>query len=100
MASLGVSRDFSELLENASATGDAVYWSGGRGAFSVKATWGGGTVKLQFQLKDGSTWVDVGPDVTLTADGIGGFELPHGYIRAHVATATAVYAWVEGTGVS
>lgn len=88
------------LAENASSTGSSFTWDGGRGAFSAVATFGGGTVKLQFLLPDGSTWVDVGPDTTLTAAGAGGFELPSGKIRVNIATATAVYAWVQGTGVS
>lgn len=87
------------LADNASATTSAFVWNGGRGAFMAKATWGGGTVKLQYLLPDGSTWVDVGPDVELTADGMGGFELPPGHIRVNIATATAVYAWIAGTGV-
>jgi len=93
-----------ELVSNASATGSAVLWKGGRGMFSAVATWGGGTVKLQILLPDGATWVDVDKSgdtfVTLTADGLGEFELPSCSIRANIATSTAVYAWVQGTGVS
>lgn len=92
-------RAFVKLAENLSATGAEVYWGGGRGMFSAKANWGGGTVKMQRRLPDNATWVDVGPDVTFTSDNIGGFELPPGFVRADIATATAVYAWVEGTGV-
>lgn len=81
-----------QLLSNASATGGEFIWQGGRGHFAAVATWGGGTVKLQYLGPNGTTWIDAGPDTTLTADGGGNFELPPCRIRANVATATAVYA--------
>ena len=84
------------LLSNASATGSAVAWPGGRGLFSAEATWGGGTVKLQFKSANG-TWIDVGTASTLTANGIVGFELPMCQIRIDVTTATAVYAYAHTT---
>ena len=83
------------LLSNASATGSAASWGGGRGVFTAEGTWGGGTVKLQFKTANG-TWVDYGSATTLTANGSGVFELPACEIRAHVATATAVYAYAHG----
>jgi hypothetical protein len=79
-----------DLLSNASATGAGFTWPGGKGLFMVEATWGGGTVKLQIQSPN-STWIDV-PSGSFTANGMFGFELPPGQIRANVATATAVYA--------
>lgn len=83
------------LLTNAAATSAAYVWKGGEGTFMAKATWGGGTVKLQFLGPDGTTWIDAGSNTTLTADGGGNFSLPAGTnIRANVATATAVYASV------
>lgn len=87
------------LLSNASATGSAVAWPGGRGMFSAEATFGGGTVKLQYKSFNG-TWIDVGTSVTLTANGIAGFELPMCEIRANVATATAVYCYAHTTETS
>lgn len=83
------------LLSNASADGSSVDWPGGTGVMYAEATWGGGTVKLQTQSPNG-TWMDVGAGVTFTANGIGGFLLPAGPIRATCATATAVYAYVVG----
>lgn len=80
------------LASNASATGSAKIWQGGRGTFSAVATFGGGTVKLQFLGPDGSTWIDAGSDTTLTAAGGGNFDLPPCNIRVNIATATAVYA--------
>lgn len=83
------------LLSNVAATGEWFNWPGGRGEFSAVATWGGGTVKLQYKGPDDTTAVDVGDDTTLTANGGGVFELGACQIRAHVATATAVYATVK-----
>jgi hypothetical protein len=80
-----------DLLSNASATGSAGTWPGGKGAFLAEATWGGGTIKLQMQTPQG-TWVDVA-DTSLTANGHKVFEIPAGQIRANLATATAAYAW-------
>jgi len=79
------------LANNASATTPAVQWMGGTGVFTASATFGGGTVKLQFQ-SDSGAWVDVGPYTTLTADGGGVFTLPPCSIRVNIATATAVFA--------
>ncbi|UOF83099.1 hypothetical protein [Caudoviricetes sp.] len=81
------------LLSNASATGTGVNWQGGRGVFTVEATFGGGTVTLQFQTLNG-TWVAV-DGCALTAAGTKAFDLPPGPIRAAVATATAVYAYTH-----
>ena len=78
------------LLSNASATGSAFGWPGGKGVFSAKAT-GYGTVSLQYLGADGVTWITP-TDGALTADGGVIFELGPVSIRAAVATATAVYA--------
>jgi hypothetical protein len=97
----GNSRDDITLASAAGVgNGTAYVWGGGRGCFSVHAdTWGGGSAKLQRQLRTGE-WIDVGTDTTLTADGHGGFELPRCPIRVVIATATGVSAWAEGTQVS
>lgn len=84
------------LLENASATGSDFWWAGGRGFFSAVATFGGGSVTLQYLGPDNTTWVAAQqPDATdaaLTAAGGVLFDAPPGRIRAAVVTATAVYA--------
>ena len=82
------------LAQNASATGGEVSWPGGEGVFMAEATWGGGTVKLQFKTPNG-TWIDAGTETTLTANGAGAFLLPPCLIRASIATATAVYAYAK-----
>lgn len=84
------------LLSNAAATSAGMYWPGGRGMFSAVATFGGGSVTLNYLGPDGTTWlVAQQPDATdaaLTAAGGVLFELPPGQIRAAVVTATDVYA--------
>ena len=83
-----------DLISNGSATGVAQSWPGGRGSFAVAGTFGGTTVSLQLLGPDGATWTDVGPDVTLTAAGVGNFELPPSDIRAAVTggTPSGLYA--------
>ena len=78
------------LLDNASATSSPAQWGGGRGVFCAVATWGGGSVALEYLGPGGASWITVG--TALTANGLAAFELPPGQIRAAVATATAVYA--------
>lgn len=89
---MGTKNNF--LVSNASATGGAVPWIGGIGVFTASATFGGGTVKLQFLADDGTTWIDVGSNTTLIANGGGVFTLPPCSIRCNIATATAVFARV------
>lgn len=83
-----------KLLENASATSDATDWPGGRGSFEVvAAAWG--TVTLEFLGPDDSTWLPMGIDTTLTANGGGVFTMGPGTIRAAVSGASGVYAIVH-----
>lgn len=84
------------LLSNAVATGAWLPWQGGRGFFTAEATFGGGTVKLEFKSLNG-TAIDV-PSASLTAAGAKEFNLPIGEIRANVATATAVFAYAHPIG--
>lgn len=80
-----------DLVENASATGDWLIWPGGHGVFMSEATFGGGTVKLQGKSPNG-TEIDV-DGASVTANGSKAFYWPPGELRAHIATATAVYAY-------
>lgn len=80
-----------QLVNNGSASSAGSLWPGGTGVFAVKATWGGGSVALQFLALDGATWITPAGG-SLTADGGVVFELPPCQIRALVTTATGVYA--------
>lgn len=83
------------LIANDVVPTGVLQWEGGNGAFYAEGTFGGGSVRLQTQSPNG-TWMDVGAGTTLTANGVGGFSLPAGSIRALVATATAVFAYAVG----
>lgn len=72
-----------DLLSNASATGAAQRWPGGKGTFTTVGTFGGATVTLQFLGGDGSTWAPVG-SISQTAAAADPFELAEGQIRAAV----------------
>lgn len=82
--------DTLNLLAGATANGagNTFTWNGGNGLYLVEGTFGGGTCTLQCSL-DGTTWVSVGSDGELTADGAVGFWLPPCSIRANLAGATA-----------
>lgn len=79
------------LLHNEAATSAAKSWPGGKGTFMVVATFGAGSVALQYLASDNVTWLTP-TGGSLTANGMFNFELPPGQIRALVAAATAVYA--------
>lgn len=84
------------LLSNASATGSAVHWAGGRGQFKLAGTVGGATITLQTLGPDGSSWLGLGTDAALTASGVVGFDCPPGQLRALVAggSPSGLYAEV------
>lgn len=86
-----------KLLDNASATGSAKNWPGGRGHFKAVGTFGGATLTLQELGPDDTTWIAVGPDVTLTAAGNGNFEITGSQVRVAVSggSPSALYASVE-----
>lgn len=81
------------LIVNDVGASRPAQWVGGRGMFTAVATWGGGSVALNYRGPDGVTWLDV-PTVSLNANGGTVFDLPPGEIRAVPNTATAVYATV------
>lgn len=80
------------------ATPGYVDWQGGNGAFLLAGTVGGGTYTLQIQCPDGTTWLALGSNTTLTAAGTGGFSAPAGRMRLTVtgAAGASIRAWVVG----
>ena len=60
--------------------------NGKTNAFLVSGDFAGGTVKLQHKI--GSTYVDIGPDTTLTANGGGLFTSPVSDIAVKVTGAS------------
>ena len=88
MANYATEKVFTAQTANGQST--AYDWPGGIGQFIVEGTWNGATVKLQVSPDGGTTWLDVGSDVTLTADNIGNFELngvSNFQIRADLSSA-------------
>lgn len=92
-----------QLLSNASATGAAAAWPGGRGVMNIVGTFGGTSATLQHLGPDNSTWLDVKTmdpatgtqaTVSLTANGSIGFILPPTQIRAVLTggAPSAMYA--------
>jgi hypothetical protein len=80
-----------DFFSNAAAgNSTAAYWQGGKLAFIAEATFGAGTVKMQFMSPHG-TWIDV-PSGSLSANGMLILELPQGQVRAVGTTASAIYA--------
>lgn len=90
-----------DLLVNGTGSSTAQDWPGGEGVFFVEAaTFGGGTVALEFQGPNGN-WVPAanyvtGAAISLTVVSAAHFSLPAGPIRATAVTATAVYASAVG----
>jgi inosine-uridine nucleoside N-ribohydrolase len=83
-----------KAFPNISATTAAFALEGGKYGASAVATFGGGSVKLQTLLADGSTWQSVSSATDFTAAGYGVIDLAPGQYRFTVATATAVYCAV------
>lgn len=81
------------LLSNASATGGAIAAGPGDYCYAVDGTFGSGTVSLQMQSPDGSSWLTIA-DTSLTAEGAVIVTLPRGIYRAGVSggTPSALYA--------
>lgn len=73
-------------------------FEGGNAAFLVTGTVGGGTYTLQMQAPDGSTWLAVASNTTLTAAGTGGFSAPACRLRVTVtgSAGASVKCWVIG----
>lgn len=88
------------LLSNEAATGAPVEVPRGRYAYSVDGTFGGATVTLTMLGPDGSSYVSVGDDAALTAEGAVEVALPAGTVKALVASGTpsALYASLEYIG--
>lgn len=86
---------FVKVLDDAAATSAAQTWDGGPGILAVKATWGGGSVKIQWLGPDANTYIDTPASSTLSADGSIAFNLPPCTYKIVVATATGVHAAVH-----
>lgn len=81
---------------NISATTNAFYLIAGRYGITYRSTsWGGGSVTFQQLAQDLVTFIPAA--VAVTADGTGLVEIPTGYYKFAVATATGIYLNVSRT---
>jgi hypothetical protein len=78
-------------FSNISATTAAFTLRGGRYAFTVNATFGGGSVTLQTLGGDGTTWLPVSSQTAANSVAV---DLAPGQYRIAIATATAVFVIV------
>lgn len=77
------------LLGNATATGPALAWAGGKGNFTATCSnWNGATVTLQYSVDNGANYSAVGIWTTLGANGGGNFNLPACLLKAVISNAT------------
>ena len=83
----------SVVFSNIAATTAPFALRGGKYAFAVIATFGGGSVTLQVLGPDNSTWLTAMTAVTVA--GTANADLPVGQYRVLVATATAVFASLQ-----
>lgn len=83
--------------QTANGNSDIIAWYGGVGTFKAWGAFEGATVKLQMSF-DKENFIDVGSDVTLTAPGVGNFQLGSCWLRANMSGAgspdPSVAAWV------
>jgi hypothetical protein len=79
-----------QRFSNISAATGSFPLSGGSYGVTVTATFGGGSIALQRQAADDSTWITC--LTPFTTAGYASVNLPNGTYRFGVATATAVYA--------
>ena len=89
---------YEKVFTTASATATSTVYNfpGGVGQFMAAGTWDSATLKLQMSPDEGTTWFDVGTDTTLTADGIGNFDLGVCDIRANltVTGTSSLNCWM------
>lgn len=78
---------------NIAATTAAFRLAGGLYGMDVVATFGGGSVTLQKQAADGTTYVTAATAVT--AAGYSTAYLPSGLYKLAIATATGVYVKID-----
>ena len=82
----------SQAFSNISATTAAFALNGGLYGVDCTATFGGGSVKLQKVLGDGSSLASVSSSTDFSAAGFATVNLPSGNYKFVVATASAIYA--------
>jgi len=90
MATFNYSNSFVFADLTAGALNVNVVGNGKPSGFLVAGTFAGATVKLQQLI--GATYVDLGPETTLTANGGGLFVTPVGTLRIAISGGTAGFS--------
>lgn len=84
--------------QTANGQSETITWHGGTGTLVVAGTFDGATVSLQCSPDNGTTWIAVGTDSTLTAAGVAVFQLsPGNLLRLDLSIAgasTSITAWL------
>ncbi len=83
--------------QTADGSSSAQTWEGGLGHMFVSGTFDSCTVDLEVSPDDGTTWVAVGGDASLTAAGCVSFELNPCKVRLTVSSAgasTSINGWL------
>ena len=75
------------LTANGSST--AFDWPGGKGTCVMQGTWATGTLTLYASVDNGTTYVSMGADAPLTANGIFGFDVCACKLRFTMSGASA-----------
>jgi hypothetical protein len=83
MANSSLTKVFDGVTADGNST--ALDWPGGVGQMVVSGTFGSGTVVLQVSPDDGTTWVTVGGDSTVTAAAVVNFDLNSCDIRLNLS---------------
>lgn len=86
----------SVTFSNIAATTAAFHLRGGKYGIVASATFGGGSITLQIQAADGTTYVTAA--TAITAAGYAVVDLPDGFYKVAIATATAVYVSITRIG--
>jgi len=90
-----------QVFDGVTADGNSssVDWPGGVGQMVVEGTFGSGTVKLQMSPDDGTTWVAIGGDSTVTADAVVNFDLNGCDIRLNLSGSSGadLNGWLTET---
>lgn len=83
--------------QTSNANSSTLDWDGGEGQVIAAGTWDSGKVSLEISPDGGTTFVAVGTDGELTADGVFSFRANPCKVRLVVSSAgasTSLNAWI------
>ncbi len=83
--------------QTANGSTSSLNWDGREGQVIASGTWDGANIQLEVSPDSGTTWVSVGDEGKLEADGAFNFSLNPCNVRLTVASAgasTSLNAWI------